>query len=271
MKKLSYLLIISLFFGLNSCEEKIELNPENGAPKVAVQAMFTDIPFAAATYVRLSMTKTIHQEVAHQDHITDADVKIIDETDGSTILFTHQSGGQYVTFSRAIPGHSYRLEITARGRQITAHQSMPNSISLNRVVSKPSNAEQGKYYLEMYFNDDPNTTDYYLFIAKNNASGSSELRYMVATDLLYDRENSKLSFYEETYNPGENWTIAMYHIDRPNYDYLKVILNAMHSLQGGSHPFFGIALGNPKNTVEGDALGYFIASPIALSPITIGN
>jgi hypothetical protein len=269
MKKTVFISIFVLLgFTFSSCEEKMELNSENSEQKIFVEAMFADN--SMASYLHITKTKGIYESVIDHPKVEDAIVKLVDETDGSVINYTHEGGGSYTTNVSGIVGHTYRLEIDAEGQHITAQQSMLAASPLNRIVSKPTDTA-GVFSLETYFEDDPATEDYYLYIMYP-ADQTVDPRFSVTSDLQYNRDNHSLVIPDEVFNNGEQWFVFMFHIDRANYNYLKVILRALKSLNGGSHPFYGISLGNPKSTVQGEkVMGYFIASPVSFSPIIIGN
>ncbi len=272
MKNKSILpLIFGLFLLTVSCEKEIILHPENSEEKVVVEAMFTDNPFA--TSVTLTKSKGIYEGITGHPKITDAQVKIIDETTQDEIVFANAGNGKYTTFTTGITGHQYKLVIQAEGQEITGMQTMLAPVNLQRFVSTPIENQTDKYTVKAIFDDVPNQNDYYLFIINYaDQSANVEPRFEVASDLLYNTADHSLTIPDEIFDYNQQWIISMFHIGRKNYDYLKINLRAMKGLVNGAHPFYGISLGNPQNTVQGDqAMGYFLASPVALSPITIGN
>ena len=267
-QKIYYLIALFLVVFLSSCEKEIVLTPENSEEKVVVEAMFTDFPFL--TTLKLSKTKGIYEDILNHPKITDADVKIIDKTTQDTIVFTSNNDGSYITNVSAIAGHQYKLEIKAENKLFTSEKTMLSPVSLSQIKSHPAE-ETDKYYLEMKFADDPDTQDYYLFIC-TNTSNPDDVRIIVRSDLLYNVDTQSININEELFDVGEYWQVVMFHIDRDNYEYLKIMNRAKVSLVNGAHPFYGISLGNPVSTVEGDGVfGYFIVSPVSVSPILIGN
>ena len=255
---------------LAACEKKIEIHPENSEEKIYVQGLFTDSPLVS--YIKLSKTKNINEPITGHPPITDAVVTIKDLTD-NTIINCNFTGTEYVPEAQGISGHEYLLDIQAEGQHITARQTMTTFIPLENVISNPVEEKPGTYFLTARFVDPPETEDYYLFIAQPQDPNSGlEVRFTVMSDFMYDRNNKSLIIEDEYFQEGEDWIILFFHIDRKNYNYLHVILRAMKSLLNGAHPFYGLSMGNPPNTVEGDqSLGFFIASPVSLSPIRIGN
>jgi hypothetical protein len=246
----------------------MDLHSENSEEKIVIEALFADN--SMASYLHITKSKGIYESIIEHPKVEDAVVKLIDDTDGTIINYTHEGGGSYKTNVGGVIGHTYHLEIDAEGQHITAQQSMLAASPLNRIVSKTTD-DANIYALETYFEDDPATEDYYLYIMYP-ADQTVDPRFSVASDLQYDRTKQSLVISDEVFNQGEQWFVFMFHIDRTNYNYLKVILRALKSLNGGSHPFYGISLGNPQSTVHGDkVMGYFIASPVSFSPIVIGN
>ncbi len=255
----------------SSCEEKIKIDPENSEEKVAVEAIFSDNPFLS--YIRLSKTKSIYEDILNHEKITDANITLTDETTGDVYDFVYvPAQAKYMVSAIGIPGHAYRLDIFAENQHITATQTMTEKIDLDRVISIPTEDDPDKYYLKMQF-DDPPGEDYYLFLMQpQDPSSGLESRFSVVTDLTYDRNEHTLTITDEFFNKDENWNVLFFHIDRKNYNYLQVLHRAMKSLVNGTHPFYGLSMGNPVSTVEGEqTIGYFIASPATFSPIKIGN
>ena len=269
MERNKFVILIGLLL-LLSCEKKIEIHPENSEEKVYVEGLFTDSPLVS--YIKLSKTKGIYESITGHPPITDAIVTIKDLTD-NTVINCNFTGREYVPETQGVSGHDYLLDIQIEGEHITAHQTMSTFIPLENVFSTPTEDDSGQYYLTARFNDPPETEDYYLFIIQpQNPTSELDARFSVLSDFTYDRNNQTLLIEDEYFYEGEDWIVLFFHIDRRNYNYLHVILRAMKSLVNGAHPFYGLSMGNPPNTVEGaESLGFFIASPVSLSPIRIGN
>ena len=267
MPKKILILIFSVFLG-TSCEKKIEIHPENSEEKVFVEALYTDSPLVS--YIKLSKTKGIYESITGHPPITDADVNIKDLTK-DTLIHCHFDGEKYIPDVMGVPGHDYVLEIQAENQHISGTQSMTSYIPLLNINSYPSENHPDEYYLVAHFEDPPQTEDYYLFIIQP-LNPDLEARFTVLSDYTFDRSNNTLKINDEFFHKDEDWVVLFFHIDRKNYNYLDVILRAMKSLVNGAHPFYGLSMGNPPSTVKGDqCLGYFIASPVSLSPIHIGN
>ncbi len=270
MNKVIISLLTLIIF--SSCEKKITIDPENSEEKVAVEAIFSDNPFLS--YVKLSKTKSIYEGILDHPKITDAVITLTDQTTGDIYDFIYvPSQAKYMCTAAGIPGHTYHLKIIADNQTITATQTMTEKIDLLRVISVPVEDNPEKYFLKMQFDDPPEHEDYYLFLIQpQDLSSGLESRFSVLTDLTYNRSERTLTISDEFFNKDENWNVLFFHIDRKNYNYLKVLHRAMKSLVNGTHPFYGLSMGNPVSTVEGNqTIGYFIASPVSFSPIKIGN
>ncbi len=267
LKKVFFISLLFMFF---SCEKQITLQPENSEEKIVVSAIFSNL--APITTLSITKSKGIYEDILNHPKITDADVKIIDLNTNDITTFTSNNDGTYSTIGTGIVGHRYRLEIDAEGKHITGEQTMLSNVSLNQVRSFPIETGSNEYYLQMKFDDDANTTDYYAFICYPLTNPNDDIRVIVKSDLEYDRNILGFDVKDELFNENENWLVVLFHIDRKNYEYLSIMNRAKNSLVNGAHPFYGISLGNPKNTVEGDnVMGYFIASPVGVSPVNIGH
>ena len=236
--------------------------------------MFTDFP--VVSYVRVTKSKGIYEPITNHEQITDADVKIIDLTTNDTIVFQYDNSPDVEKYKATVPGienHEYRLDIMAQGHHLTATNTMTAKVNLNRVISVPTDDDTGRYYLKMKFDDPPQQQDYYLIIMQPlNPNSGLESRFSVVSDMAYNRNEKTITITDEFFHKDEDWFVLFFHIDRKNFNYFQVIHRAMKSLVNGAHPFYGLSLGNPQGTIDGDqTLGYFITSPVTASPIRIGN
>ncbi len=270
--KIKFTALFLILWLLIACEKRIVLHPENSEQKYSVEAILTD--FSQASYVRITKSKEIYQPITDYEQITDADVKIIDLTSNDTIVFNYDSNEKtYKTTVSGIEGHTYRLDILAQGQHLTATKTMTSRVSLNRVISVPTNDDPNLYYLKMQFDDPPEPEDYYLIIMQpQNPNSELESLFTVISDKTYNRNEHTISFNNVLFHKDENWYVFFFHIDKKNFIYFQVIQRAMESLVNGAHPFFGVSLGNPQGTIDTEqTLGYFITSPVTVSPIRIGN
>jgi hypothetical protein len=225
-------------------------------------------------HIILSKTKNIYESILNHEFIEDADVKIIDQTTNDTLQFVFDpNDNKYKNSTGGIPGHEYKLDIHAAGQHITGNQIMTERIILDRVISVQNPDNPNEYYLKIKFEDPAETNDYYLAIIQPlDVNSGLESKFTVMSDMTYDRNDQTLTLNKDVFHMDEDWVVLFLHIDRKNYNYFSVIERAMRSLVNGAHPFFGLSLGNPTSTVYGDqTIGYYIASPVALSPIHIGN
>ncbi len=270
--KYHFALLIFMLLLFSACEKPVVLHPENSEQKLSVEAIFSDFP--AVSYVRITKSKGIYEPITNHEQITDADVKIIDLTTHDTITLNYDINTEnYKPAVAGIENHTYRLDIMAQGHHLTATNTMTGKVNLNGVISVPTADDPDLYYLKMKFDDPPAQEDYYLIIMQpQDPSSGLESRFTVMSDMTYNRSSQTLSITDEFFHKNEDWIIFFFHIDRKNYNYFKVIHRAMKSLVNGAHPFYGLSLGNPQGTIDGtQTLGYFITSPVTVSPIRIGN
>ena len=270
--KLKIFVLLATFWLLEACEKKVVLHPENSEQKLSVEAIFSDFPLVS--YVRVTKSKGIYEPITNHEQIIDADVKVIDLTTNDTIYFAYNNETEnYKAAISGQEGHRYRLDITAQGHHLTSTKTMTSKVNLDRVISVPTEDDPNVYYLKMLFNDPPEQRDYYLIIMQPVDTNSGlESRFSVMSDMSYNREEKTISITDEFFNKNEDWVVLFFHIDRKNFNYFNVIHRAMKSLVNGAHPFYGLSLGNPQSTIDGDqTLGYFITSPVTASPIRIGN
>lgn len=261
--KISLLLLIS--FSFLACEKEIDLEVAQTAPKIVVEALVSD---GVDSYVRLTRSKSIYDnEDTGFESINNAEVKISDDL-GNTYIFENSNmEGYYHPLSSAsfqgIPNRTYTLDIRADGEHITGVESMLAPVVLESVAFQnyPVAGDEFKR-VSCHFQDPEDAENYYLFkITDENPGLYNTLR----SDLLFNGQFTEVVMDRYRGTQGEEISVQLLHINKEHYKYFSTL----KSIEVQTGPFGGGTPGNPNNTIEGNAIGFFCAATISTINIEI--
>ena len=253
MKKFVFIYLISTVF--ISCEKDIDLNLKEAPEQLVVEAQFTNNK--DVSIIKVTKSKGLSGTFSSFEFVSDAQVKVTDDN-GNTYNFhfdPNPSKLGYISTQPVLPSEAYHLDIKQGNHHVRATAKMLQAVPINQVVS---NQNEGN--VEIYFDDDANTDDYYFvkFIENNNTSSFYPQYQYFADYELYDQQNRKASLYIYTGQPG---TIYLYHITKQMYDYFKILRN-VGDMNFGDGPFSTSVPGNPESNIEG-GIGYFMVAPVS--------
>lgn len=141
------LLVLGLVSALSvSCVRELTLDPGE-EPMVVVDCVLFD---ESPQTLRLFFSKP--PTYSEMTPITEAEVELIDKTDGRTAgMFVHQEGREWTLDYSAVPEHEYRLEVRVPGQDLVyAEDTMPASPAIRAItwigyMSSASSTEYVKY------------------------------------------------------------------------------------------------------------------------------
>ena len=239
------LLYIFLVLLLTNCNDDIPLG--DFEPQMVIYAEVSD---TANPYVSIQKTVPL---LAIKDYpkVVNAKVKITDLTLNKTYTLQESyPGWYYYDSSIGVPGHSYKLDIEAEDKKITATEKMPQVVKLkDATVEKYEIAfAEDKKYIEIKpkFHDPKGVENYYQFIF-NKESFPVE-KSEIFKDYGFDGLRNIISFIVEG-NTNEYITVRMRNITKNAYTYLEGI--KLNQSQIAATPT------NPVTNLTGNVLGYF--------------
>ncbi len=261
-----YLFVFSLILIFIKCTEEFKLDLPPNSQKLVVECNFLNID--TVHYLRLTLSKASFstteteqtswtQEVNKFEPVSDAHVIISDDI-GNTYTFKGEADSIYY-FNKirkefilgknnyplskgyytlrnvvATPGRTYSLKIKWKDKLYTSSCYMPIAPTIDSVGYAYTQGKTGKsnYYIpHIWFKDNPNTVDYYLFKTVSVHSG------VWARAILSDRfiqsnvdginvfRGESIDHWLNAYPyPGTEYTIEMYSISHEIYNYYKQIL-----------------------------------------------
>ena len=181
---------------------------------------------------------------------------------------------------RGVPGHTYYLTVEYGNRILTAQTTIPETDSLEALTVTPCADIDSMYQITAYFEDNPATEDYYLFLTR---IFNRETRYYPA--LLGLQSDERLGLYNsQVVQPGVHFLTSennkyspFFHeddsvlikfakIDKTSYDIHKAY-NEMLSLS--LNPIFSSDISMPTNIQGG--LGFWCGYAVTKYGVVIAD
>jgi hypothetical protein len=257
------LLLLTVVTLFSSCQDVIELELENVAPRLVVEANISDQvgPYT----VNLSETGDFYKKNTFPPR-TGATVIIFDDS-GNRETLTEVAPGIYETSSiQGVRGSTYTIEISSEGKNYIASSKIPDQIlPIDTIISEfleESFFQDEGYFVTLFAQDIPLVKNYYRY--KVFVNGKVYVFYQdeededeVKDDNIYldqDKFHDGLIFettFPQKLSPGDSVTIEMYHINKGSFDYYRSLLDAIGAA--------GVAPSNPISNFGKLALGNFNA------------
>ena len=269
--------IIIVALTLVSCEETVDIDVPEGAPRLVIEA---DILWEKGTVgneqnIKLSLSTPFFDTTPVP--VTDAIITLTKNDDQSSISFIHQNDGIYTT-SNFVPqiGQTYTLEVVHDNETYIATESMITVPEINRVEQSLTN-EFGSELIEIsaYYDDPADEDNFYsarfstqdellptIFSQDDEFSNGNEMSFDWTNE--DEDENDDLEV-------GDIVAIEISGISERYYNYLDLLLEQ----SGGDGGPFGstpAALrGNCVNQTNPDHYpqGYFRLSEVVRTTYTV--
>ena len=180
---------------------------------------------------------------------------------------------------KGVPGRTYYLTVEYGNRILTAQTTIPEADSLEAITVSTCDDADGMYQITAYYDDNPVTKDYYLFLTRIY---NDETRYYPA--FLGLQEDGHLGLhnrqvvhpgihtltdsvkYHPYYHADDSIQIKFAKIDETTYHIHKAY-NEMVSLS--SNPIFSSDLSMPTNIQGG--LGFWCGYAVTRYNVSIGD
>lgn len=171
-------------------------------------------------------------------------------------------------------GNTYFLNIQWHGQEYKSSCYVPFVPKIDTVKFKFTNGKTGKdnYYIPyLWFKDNPNTVDYYLF--KTNFGGGTVWSRVILSDEFLKTEingidvfkGEAIDYWRNAYPTsaayGQTYRIEMHAITKEIYDYYKVLITQFRNDGGIYTP----SPASPPSNISNGALGFFRASAVQLA------
>ncbi len=266
--KYSIFKILSIVLICASCTDVVDVDVPEAPPRLVVEA---SIDWEKNTLGNqqsiLLSTSTPYFDNLSNNSVTDASVKITNNTSNEEFEFTHQGNGIYGTSSFVpVLNQSYTLEINYQGETYIAEETMTPVVDIDEI----SQAREGGFddealEVDIYFNDPGNEENFYLFRFEEEGDLLPEL--LAIPDEFTDGNRMKVFFEkeededigQEEFEPGDIAFIEFYGISKQYFNYIDLLIE---QYENAENPFGTVPATlkgncvNPSNP-ENYAFGYF--------------
>jgi hypothetical protein len=260
--------ILALFVTFMSCDDKIDVNLPEAAPRLVIEASLDWEKGTTGNNQTIKIsTSTPFFDTTQNTSVIGAAVKVTNNNSNAVYNFSDQNDGTY-TINNFVPvlNDSYTLEVIHNGETYTATESLIPVSPITRVEqSLEGGFDQEVLDVTIYFDDPANEDNYYMFRNKEDVDLFAELE--TQSDEFSDG-NEQNEFLEKErddedeeaeYNPGDTVNIKLYGISQRYYNYVSLLVEQYDS---GGDPFAVTPAeirGNCVNTTNeaNYAFGYF--------------
>lgn len=263
MKKINLIIALFSLLFLTSCEEVVQLDLNNAAPKIVIEA---NIKWQKGTSGNVQKIKLSTTTGYFDSTIPGVSGAIVTVKNSANLIFTFNEvngSGEYVC-SNFIPAINevYTLTVTSKGQTYIATEILKPVAPIVEIIQNDKGGFTGNNIeIKTYFNDPANESNYYLY----NYSYSNQVlqSYYVDEDTFYQGNKFFSISQSDKINKGDKITVTHFGISKSYYNYLSVLLSIASN--GGGSPFQSppaTVRGNLINATNADnyPLGYFSLS-----------
>lgn len=281
------ILSITIFLGLTSCEDVIDVELESGKTQLVVDAFVNDLP--ENQKIRLTLSAPYFQNQKTPPALN-AVVRLIDNNGKVFNFLDLENNGNYIyersdLDSFCVVGNSYRLEIEYDGETYFSESRVNPIPEIDSMISKKDkNPFSGEleYKAEYFATDFRGTRDYYYVRAWYNdtlkalgnsdkfqdgafsGSGADGLVFTLPMRECVNRQG-------EPYFPGDTIRMQLLSVDEGTYLFLNDVFRQLNN--GG---LFATPLANARTNIKNvnpnsskTAIGYFVTSAAKTAGVRI--
>ncbi len=228
MKKI--IILLAIIIGFTSCEDVIELDLNNAAPRLVIDAALElNADGSTSSTVLLTRSSAFYQEEI--DYVDDSTVIVTDET-GTDFTFTLIDSGLYENLSLNIQdGQAYTLTINDGSDTYTATQEFISTVPYTRVEQNEITGFGDFTEITGFFNDPAGVENYYLFEYIDDLN----TEFDIIDDTFSDGNESLTAFFMEDLTAGTMITLTVKGIDRRCFTFYDTLIQ--QTSDGGGGPF----------------------------------
>ena len=219
-KRILYSLCLSLLFV--ACQEEFQESGE----EIVVEGW---IESGSAPVVMLTRTFTVttKEDTDEEESVVLPWGKVTVSDGSESVVLTGDYDERYfppyiysTSRMRGVPGRTYHLTVEYGDRTVTAQTTIPMTDSLEALTVTPCEEADSMYQITAYYDDDPATKDYYLFLTR---IFNRETRYYPSFLGVIDDE--RLARHnKQVVQPGMHYFTSTDHKYRPYYHEKDTVL-----------------------------------------------
>jgi hypothetical protein len=253
INKLSVLLIFSLLFVLVSCEDVIQLNLKNSAPRTVIEATLN----ATRGECEVQLTKSLN--FYQTDNFVNIEGAAVELVNGSGVVqsLSAVSPGIYSAGNLTVsPGEVFQLNVIISPEEhYTAQTKVPEAVFLDslKVVPGFGDPRQGAkqiYLMDPKWKDPARIANFYRFKVTTNGKPHTG-SFTITTDKPFDGTEVDMPLYRYRLELGDTVRLEFQSIDSLSYSYYNQINDMARPSFVAATPY------NPIGNFDNGALGYF--------------
>ncbi len=256
MKTLLKILSLSTLLISFSCTKVIEIDLNDAAPQIAIEAQLLEGTNNFTTIV----TKTGNYFGGSPTNVTGAVVTLNDGTT-STTLTDNNDGTYSIAGYTAVENATYTLTVVSEGETYEAISTMPTITNLDTIgfdFQEASAFSDSGYFTFFVFQDDPAADNFYRGTLIVNDTLTKELDDLyIFDDQFTDGNLVVIPVFGEIYDVNDSITANLYSLNKEGYDYYTTIDQIIGNSGGGN-----VAPANPTTNWSNGALGCFITTGV---------
>ncbi len=263
MKSLVKILPSVALLIMTSCQDVIDLDLNDAAPKYVIEGLITDT--SEVTTVKISQT-TDYFNPTIPPSVSDAEITLSDDAGNSDVLKEGEKGVYSNRKIKPIYGRMYTLTVKIGGNTFTAQTKMPQtkveiaSLSNRKSILPFGATDTADQQVFLKFQDTPNQSNNYRFRLKINGVFEKDIEIQTDSRFITDGKLSELPFRFSRVKAGDKVEAELWCIDESLFAYYTTLNKILSDggLGGGT-----AAPANPDTNIKGGALGYFGAVAIS--------
>ena len=254
--KYLFLSLSAIMLLLSSCQDVIDIELKDGDRVYVIEGGV----YEGVDSVMVHVTKTTsYFDTSEPIGVSDATV-VLTMPDNSEVPLTYVASGYYKASGlNVIADGTYKLKVTADGKQFTSSSRMPPSVSIDSLEVVPQagfGPQQGPPKLNILVSfQDPIGASFYRISADLNhepLNGAADLE--VFDDNLNDGTLIRIPYFARLFDPGDTVDIYLNSIDEGTFNFWNTF-GPIATGDAGSP--FSAAPANPVSNIKGGALGVF--------------
>ena len=254
---LLYIFILLLMFSTSSCEDVVDVNLEQGEPRLVVDAEILWLSGTTGKNQTIYLSRLTDYYNTEVTRVSGATVTIKNENNKIFYFTETETPGSYTctNFDPEI-GSNYTLNVIVDGEVYTATESLIASPEVTRIEQYEDGGFLGEdKEVRFYYNDPEEETNFYLADFQSDVLNFPE--YDLSSDDFFNGNEMYQNFSHEDLEPGSEIDITFRAISEQFHDYMELILESAVANPFGTPP--ANIRGNLVNETnpENFAFGYF--------------
>lgn len=247
------IIVILTSLTICSCTEKIDLNLDEGATHIVIEAAISNS--IRNQIVRISISSAYYDSLPVQP-VSGA---IVTVSDSSNIysLVEIQSGIYASSFSfGGIPGQEYYLTVQANGELYEASSVMPRVPSIDSIQFTVDEEDSQLFHIGLFAQENPLPGDFYFWgVFKDQIYQTTNLTMLsfASDELINGSYINGNNVQSVSAKPGNRISLQMANIQKDYFNYCTSVLQETIYNDG----IFEAAPANIKGNISNGALGFF--------------